>query len=113
MRRPIQLSESESTKQSKSSSGSSSIEALAQQLKSFMENKQQWQLQLAQMQWQPPRPTQSRAPVVTAAQESAQLAVSKGVGNRSVSVTTVTLKMGCMYAVDATSRIMVVRRASG
>ncbi|KAE8999424.1 hypothetical protein PR003_g26159 [Phytophthora rubi] len=59
MHRPIEeddgFSEGDSVKKGKSNAGSSSVEALAQHLKSFMEQQQLWQQQLAQRQWQPPR----------------------------------------------------------
>ncbi|KAE9005472.1 hypothetical protein PR002_g16756 [Phytophthora rubi] len=74
MHRPIEeddkFSEDHSVKKGKSNAGSSSVEAQAQQIKSFMEQQQQWQQQLAQRQWQTPRSPRNRAPVVAAAQES-------------------------------------------
>ncbi|KAE8963199.1 hypothetical protein PR003_g31010 [Phytophthora rubi] len=75
MHRPIEeedeFSEGESVREGKSTSaGSASVKALTQQLKIFMEQQQQWQQQLAQRQWQPPRSPRNRAPVVAAAQEA-------------------------------------------
>ncbi|KAE9317834.1 hypothetical protein PF001_g6662 [Phytophthora fragariae] len=59
MHRPIEeddgFSEGDPVKKGKSNAGSSSVEALAQQLKSFMEQQQLWQQQLAQRQRQLPR----------------------------------------------------------
>ncbi|KAE8914349.1 hypothetical protein PF005_g22240 [Phytophthora fragariae] len=49
-----EFSEGESVKKSKSKpAGSALVEALTQQLKTFMEQQQQWHQRLAQQQWQP------------------------------------------------------------
>ncbi|KAE8891384.1 hypothetical protein PF005_g1431 [Phytophthora fragariae] len=83
MYRPIEgddeFSEDGSVKKGKSTSArSASIEALVLQLKTFMEQQHQWQQQLAQRQWQPPRCPRNRAPVVVAAQGSTPPDTSRG-----------------------------------
>ncbi|GMF45019.1 unnamed protein product [Phytophthora fragariaefolia] len=71
MHRPIEeddeFSDAETTKKKESGRpASASVDALALQLKMFMEQQTLWQQQLAQRQWQPPRSPRNRVPVVAA-----------------------------------------------
>ncbi|GMF44893.1 unnamed protein product [Phytophthora fragariaefolia] len=71
MHRPIEdddeFSDAETTKKKESGSpASASVDELALQLKTHMEQPTLWQQQLAQRQWQPPRSPRNRVPVVAA-----------------------------------------------